>query len=47
MNVDYSSQTLTLFEGLSAQKGRLFNALFFFSLKVLKTILYSAADTRL
>ena len=29
MNVDYSSQTLTLFEGLSAQKGRLFNALFF------------------
>ena len=29
MNVDYSSQTLTLFEGLLAQKGRLFNALFF------------------
>ena len=28
-NVDYSSQTLTLFEGLPAQKGRLFNALFF------------------
>ena len=31
MNVDYSSQTLTLFEGLSAQKGRLFNALFFWA----------------
>ena len=27
-HIDHSSQALTLFEGLPAQKGRLFNALF-------------------
>ena len=27
-DLDHSSQTLTLFEGLTTQKGRLFNALF-------------------